>query len=416
MNTKLFTSLFIASAAVSGVISHTSSASAAALSVTDSVWTDTPATIRSKSQTKFNAAQYQKFVQRERVAIPNSGQFQLDSNRLKLKYDYNVSAFFINEGAAFRNQLAFTSTGTTNTKGLLFNDISSSESIMKEANGALKLGDSVQLGKIEGGSQVDFFLRANGWTYQQQADALKPSLAQAEKKAADLRAKATPLQEQAQTLQQKVEPLQKQTQALQLQAQTLQLQAQTLQLQADKLKANKAPKTEQNAANTAAQNARNAANAANTSARNAQNAVNAASTIAQNAQKTADKALQEVQNAAKEAQTIAKRIDDTLNNANVFGTQTAYNADALQHVVAYMVDQKYLLLGFEDLYGEKGVTGGRNQKSDRDFNDTVFMVDIGKKNARSLLKPVPEPSVALSLLGLGAAGLVLRRRQNSAIK
>ena len=101
-------------------------------------------------------------------------------------------------------------------------------------------------------------------------------------------------------------------------------------------------------------------------------------------------------------------------NANVFGTQTTQNADELQHLVAYGVGKKYLLLGFEDLYGAKGATGGQNENSDRDFNDAVFVVDIGEANLNALIKPVPEPSVTLALAGLGAAGLLLRRRQSKA--
>ena len=266
MNTKFATSLFITAAAITGAFSQI--APAAALSASNSVWDKPQPTIFSKSQTGFNDAPYQKFVQQEGVAIPNSGQFLLNPSKLGLKYDYNVSAFFINEGAGYRNQLAFTSVGQTKTEGLLFKDISCEGAGCVGAWGgnALKLGDSVKVGEIKGGSQLDFFLRADG-----------------------LNRKAT---------------------------------------------------------------------------------------------------------------------------ANVFGTQTSQNADGLQHLVAYGFDKKYLLLGFEDLYGAKNATGGKSENSDRDFNDAVFVIDIGEKNLNSLIKPVPEPSVTLALVGLGAAGLLLRRRQS----
>ena len=266
MNNKFATSLLITAAAITGAFSQI--APAAALSSSSSVWDKPQPTIYGKSQTGFNDAPYQKFVQKEGVAIPNSGQFQLDSSKLGLKYDHNVSAFFINEGAGYRNQLAFTSTGKTKTEGLLFKDISCAGAGCVGAWGgdALKLGDGVKVGEIKGGSQLDFFLRADG-----------------------LNRKA---------------------------------------------------------------------------------------------------------------------------NATVFGTQTIQNADGLQHLVAYGFDKKYLLLGFEDLYGAKGATGGKNENSDRDFNDAVFLVDIGEKNLNALVKPVPEPSVTLSLVGLSAAGLLLRRRQS----
>ena len=264
MNTKFATSLFIAAAATAGAFSQI--APAAALSASSSVWDKPQPTIYSKSQTGFNDAPYQPFVQQEGVALPNSGQFQLDPIKLGLKYDYNVSAFFINEAALYRNQLAFTSIGQTATEDLLFKDISCLGCVGRGS--ALQQGDSVKLGEIKGGSQLDFFLRADGLNRQ-----------------------AT---------------------------------------------------------------------------------------------------------------------------ANVFGTQTSQNPDGLQHLVAYGFDKKYLLLGFEDLYGPKGATGGKNEKSDRDFNDAVFVIDIGEKNVNSLIKPVPESSVTLSLLGLGAAGLLLRRRQSKA--
>ncbi len=266
MNTKLATSLLITAAAVTGAFSQI--APAAALSASSSIWDKPQPTIYSKSQTGFNDAPYQKFVQQEGLAISNSGQFQLDSSKLALKYDYNVSAFFINEGAGYRNQLAFSSVGKTETAGLLFKDISCEGTgcVGSWGGNALKLGDGTKIGEIKGGSQLDFFLRADGLNRG--------------------------------------------------------------------------------------------------------------------------------------------------TSANVFGTQTSQNADGLQHLVAYAVGKKYLLLGFEDLYGAKGATGGKNENSDRDFNDSVFVIDIGEDNLNALVKPVPEPSVSLSLIGLGAAGLLLRRRQS----
>jgi hypothetical protein len=272
MNTKFFSGFLVAAAVVTGVVSQASAASATALSSGDTLWDSAQPTILNKAQTGFNDASYQKYVQAESVELPNSGQFKLDPTKLNLKYDYNVSAFFINEGAAYRNQLAFTSKGATNTKGLLFKDISceGASCVGNWGGNALNLGDGVSLGKILGGSQLDFSLRSDG--------------------------------------------------------------------------------------------------------------------LSRGA------------------------------SANVFGTQTDMNGDGLQHMVAYAVDNRYLLLGFEDLFGDKYAVGGKNEQSDRDFNDTVFVVDIGENNIKDLIKPVPEPSVALALLGLGAASLVLRRRQNSPVK
>ncbi|MEB3295498.1 MAG: DUF4114 domain-containing protein [Synechococcales bacterium] len=262
MNKKIVAGLFIA-AAFTGATANANAASA-------SVWDSAQPEIFSKSQTGFNDVPFQQYVQKEGLAIANSGQFKLDISKLNLKYDHNVSIFFINEGAGYRNQLAYTSKGATKQEGLLFKDISCTGTGCANDWGgeALKFGDGVKMGTIKGGSQIDFQLRANG----------------------------------------------------------------------------------------------------------------------------------------------LNRGTDSY----IFGTQAAQNADGLQHVVAYAIENTpYLLMGFEDLYGTGGTDQGKfGEKSDRDFNDTVFVVDIGMKNAKDFMgKDVPEPSVVLSLVGLGtAAALKLRRR------
>lgn len=266
MRTKLFTALAITTASLVGACWNASSASAFTW---NSSWKQP--TIYGKEAVGFDDSIYQKYVQKERIELPNSGQFQLDPNKLFLQFDHNVSVSFINEGAGFRNQLAFESKGATTQSGLIFNDISCTGKgcIGNWGGSALKLGDTVKLGQIKGGSLLDFWLRADGLNRG--------------------------------------------------------------------------------------------------------------------------------------------------NSANIFGTQTASNPDKLQHVVAYAVGKSHVLLGFEDLYGAKGATGGKNQNSDRDFNDTVFVVDVGEKNLRALKgEKVPEPSIVLSLLGLGALGLFTRRQNNLA--
>lgn len=262
MKSKFLTGFAVAAATITGAFIHAPSASAFNWS---NSWTQP--TIYGKNQVGFDDTPYQQYVQKERVAIPNSGQLLLDPTKLKLKFDHNVTVSFINEGAGFRNQLAFSSTGTTNTSGLIFNDIScTGASCVGDWGGsALKLGDTVKLGNIKGGSQLDFGLKANGFN----------------------------------------------------------------------------------------------------------------------------------------------------GGTNIFGTQTSKNEDGLQHVVAYAIGTRHILLGFEDLFGDLGATGGKNQNSDRDFNDAVFVVDVGEENLRILKgEKVPEPSIVLSLLGLGATGLVARRRRS----
>lgn len=263
MKATLLTTLIAATATLTGLVSKVETASAAGFTW-NNAWTQP--TISSESATGFNDTPFQQFVQKESVAIPNSGQVKLDPSKLNLKYDYNVSVDFINEGASYRNQLAFNATGTTNKSGLLFKDASCDESkcIMGGASSGLKIGDGVNIGTIAGGTQLDLFLKANG-----------------------------------------------------------------------------------------------------------------------------------------------------LNNANgnIFGTQTASNADGLQHVVAYAYNN-YIILGFEDLYGALHATGDLNQNSDRDFNDLVVVLDIGEANVKALISAtVPEPSVTLSMFAVAAVSMFgLRRR------
>ncbi|MBD2258913.1 DUF4114 domain-containing protein [Pseudanabaena sp. FACHB-2040] len=80
-----------------------------------------------------------------------------------------VEVFFINEGARYRNQLFYSANG--GSSALIFNDISSSKSILSEKDGPLSLGQGVNLGSFSGPTQLDFaikadgFKNANGYTY-----------------------------------------------------------------------------------------------------------------------------------------------------------------------------------------------------------------------------------------------------------
>jgi Domain of unknown function (DUF4114) len=88
----------------------------------------------------------------------------------------------------------------------------------------------------------------------------------------------------------------------------------------------------------------------------------------------------------------------------VFGLNQALNADGLQHVIAYYY-KDYLVLGFEDLWD-----GG-----DKDYNDTVFAIDIGKANARAEAN-VPEPSAAVAMFAIAGLGLMKSRRRRQAVR
>jgi Domain of unknown function (DUF4114) len=265
-NHKFFTGTLVAAAAIGGMLVQASSASAF-------TWNNSwqQSTIFSGASQGFNHKDFQKFVQSERVEVANSGQKKVDASKLFLKYDHDVKVSFVNEGAGYRNQLAFGAVGATTKTGLLFNDIACSGKTDGVAcvgdwgGNTLKLGDTVKMGAVKGGTQLDFFLRGNGLTRG--------------------------------------------------------------------------------------------------------------------------------------------------NNAYTYGTQNAQNADGLQHVVSYTYGKKYLVMGFEDLYGKGGSAQGKfGENSDRDFNDTVFVVDIGERNVNYLNgQDVPEPAAAAGLIGLGATALVMKR-------
>ncbi len=267
MKVQVLTAALTAITAISGVVSQAQSASAF-------TWNNNwqAPTIKSGAEANFDHLPFQKFVQQESLKLDSAPMAKIDLSKLKLKFNHNVSVSFINEGAGYRNQLAFQSTGTTNQSGLLFGDIacSSADNVAgATCQGAwggdtLNFGDTVQTGILQAGSQLNFWLRGNG----------------------------------------------------------------------------------------------------------------------------------------------LYRGDDSY----IFGTQTADNADLLQHAVGYAYNGK-LLIGFEDLYGDgTGSQGKFGEWSDRDFNDTVFVVDIGKDNLNAL-QGVPEPG-ALGAIGLAATvGIrTLRRR------
>lgn len=161
MKANLLTALVTTAATIAGLCYKIDTASASGFTWNNS-WTQP--TVESKSVTGFNDAPFQQFVQAEGIALPNSGQFILDPTKLKLKYDHDVSVYFINEGAGYRNQLAFEATGSTNSSGLVFNDIACEGTGCVGAWGGntLQLGDGVKLGNFTAGTQLDLWLRADG--------------------------------------------------------------------------------------------------------------------------------------------------------------------------------------------------------------------------------------------------------------
>jgi hypothetical protein len=205
----------------------------------------------------------QVFVQEEGIAIDQPGTYQLDPSKLILAMAQEVTIFFVNEGAGYKNQLEFTATYGSNVQsGLIFSNISCAECIVPEADGVLRIGDWVNLGHFEAGTQFDFTLIANGYN----------------------------------------------------------------------------------------------------------------------------------------------------GGTWRYGTVPQLNPDGLEHIVAYEYGD-YVVIGFEDLYGELGLTDPPNENSDRDFNDVIFAVRMNVINESRQSKPVPEPSLGLGLLlTAGLAGLVKKQK------
>jgi hypothetical protein len=221
--------------------------------------------------------QFQSFFQEEKVFLEDANLFEFDPSDLFLKYDHEVKVHFINEGAQYRNQLSYQATGTTNSEGVVFDDISSAEAVGRWGGDALDLGDWVSLGTMTAGTSLDFALRADGYC---------------------------------------------------------------------------------------------------------------------------------LDNAATDPTCQGKYNGSYVGNsyAKVYSTDSTQNPGGLQQVVSYVLNNRYIIMGWEDQ--------NRSIWSDHDFNDVMFVVDIGEGNAKNLVD-VPEPSSVLGLLALGAIGGLVNRRRNA---
>ncbi|MDB9528895.1 DUF4114 domain-containing protein [Oscillatoria sp. CS-180] len=94
---------------------------------------------------------------------------------------------------------------------------------------------------------------------------------------------------------------------------------------------------------------------------------------------------------------------------NLYGADASKNSDGINHITAFShVDEKtgerYTFMGFEDL-----PNGG-----DRDFNDVVLVVRGVSDSADDLVE-VPEPASTTAMLGLGAVGVMIRRKRSSTL-
>ena len=112
----------------------------------------------------------EKLSEREKI---DDSSMLLDPSKLKLKTDADVRVYFVGEGAGFANSLGFTTDGSASVKSdtaaLIFPNASSSgggfepgETVRRSEKEPLAAGDFVDIGRIKGGSTLDFFLIANG--------------------------------------------------------------------------------------------------------------------------------------------------------------------------------------------------------------------------------------------------------------
>lgn len=172
MKKKNLKGLIAVVAAVSGLLSAFAPASAASLNNSNE-WNNLTANQvqpRATDTSEFPTLipQFQQFVQPEGITIPEGEVQKLDPSKLLLKTDNNVRVWFLNEGAAYRNQLAYEGIKVSNyQKGWIFQDTScvignNNNCELPNSDGVLNVGDYVDLGKIAGGTQINFWLRANG--------------------------------------------------------------------------------------------------------------------------------------------------------------------------------------------------------------------------------------------------------------
>ncbi|BBM86897.1 DUF4114 domain-containing protein [Candidatus Uabimicrobium amorphum] len=99
----------------------------------------------------------------ESSVFENAQLFNVDPAELVLKSDFESRVYFISEGAGFRNTLGFNTNGESGineSSQLIFPDASAGRS--RSNSTPLQQGDFVELGNLEKGTQLDFFLIANG--------------------------------------------------------------------------------------------------------------------------------------------------------------------------------------------------------------------------------------------------------------
>lgn len=109
----------------------------------------------------------------ERQSVSDLASVSLDPSKLSLKTDADVRVYFLGEGAGYHNTLGYNTDGSAIDSGdplLIFPDASSVNSYYLDGDSGgrrttsapLLPGDFVDLGTLDAGTQLDFFLIANG--------------------------------------------------------------------------------------------------------------------------------------------------------------------------------------------------------------------------------------------------------------
>ncbi|BAY45852.1 hypothetical protein SAMD00079811_34590 [Scytonema sp. HK-05] len=168
---KKLTGFFAAAAAITSVFSAVAPASAATFTWDNLQTYGVKDKSTDDSGFQSRIPQFQQYVQQEGISIPEDKLNKLDPSKLSLKRDNNIRVWFLNEGAFYKDQLAYEAIkGSEYQKGLVFDNISCNTSNsansacqLGENSGALDIGDYVDLGKISGGTQLNFFLKADGF-------------------------------------------------------------------------------------------------------------------------------------------------------------------------------------------------------------------------------------------------------------
>lgn len=118
---------------------------------------------RALQLTPEQLTQFDQYVRTERKAFTKLELSQIDASKLRWSgAAKSLEVYFINEGASYRNQLLLSANGGPLVT--VFNDVSSPDSILPEADGPLKRGEGKSMGSFSQGTIIDFFLNSDGYS------------------------------------------------------------------------------------------------------------------------------------------------------------------------------------------------------------------------------------------------------------